>query len=193
MAGASMNVEKRMSATVDLAGVGARTLSGDHSFDDRRFPQLSSGGNHTCVLRAVMGRQLAYGRMRGAFPDHLTPYGWRRRNRYLARLSRTWGFRRFLPGSGEYEPEWWPTCIGHNLLKLLRYGAGLPGKGAGGNSRKPWIGSASTARLVSPSQLIPLHSEPIHYSSDGLPSKTRSGSSSTDLALRIPEATELGY
>ena len=32
-----MNVEKHMSATVDLAGVGARTLSGDHSFDDRRF------------------------------------------------------------------------------------------------------------------------------------------------------------
>ena len=51
MAGASMNVGKRMPATVDLAGVGARTLSGDHSFDDRRFPQLSSGGNHICALR----------------------------------------------------------------------------------------------------------------------------------------------
>ena len=46
-----MNVEKRMPATVDLAGVGARMLSGDHSFDDRRLPQLSSGGNHICALR----------------------------------------------------------------------------------------------------------------------------------------------
>ena len=98
-----------------------------------------------------MGRQLAYGRTRGAFPDHLTPYGWRRRSRYLARLSRTWGFLQFLPGSGECEPEWLPTCIGHNLLKLLRYGAGLPGKGAGGNS----TGNPGLAAHPQPASLAP--------------------------------------
>ena len=37
MAGVSVNVTERMYATDDLAGVSARMLSGDHSFDDRRF------------------------------------------------------------------------------------------------------------------------------------------------------------
>ena len=85
-------------------------------------------------------------------PEYLTPRGCyvgtrdeERLQRYALRMETAEpvssqikqgrGFRLFLLRDLEkVNREWSPTCTGHNLLNLLRYGAGLVGEGLGGKS-----------------------------------------------------------
>ena len=72
------------------------------------------------------------------------------------------GFRQFLMrGLGKVDREWLLICTGHNLLKLFRFGAALPGKARGnGPGGTIWKspGTVSTAifqRLQAPPHLTP--------------------------------------
>ena len=71
------------------------------------------------------------------------------------------GFRQFLlRGLEKVNREWLLICTGHNLLKLLRFGAGRSGKGRGngrtGNWRRPQIApgkiSISLSSLANPNR-----------------------------------------
>ena len=50
-------------------------------------------------------------------------------------------FRPYDPGQWLLLPaalqEWLLICVGHNLLKLFRFGDGRPGKARGSNRRSP--------------------------------------------------------
>ncbi len=75
------------------------------------------------------------------------------------------GFRQFLlRGLEKVTGEWSLICTGHNLLKLFRFGAGIPAKG-GRTGPDPASGSASLLASVTASLNLPpftnLHPHPM--------------------------------
>ena len=65
------------------------------------------------------------------------------------------GFRQFLlRGLEKVNGEWSLICTGHNLLKLFRFGAGIPAKG-GRTGPDPASGNASLLARVTSSLNLP--------------------------------------
>ena len=110
---------------------------------------------------------------RGRIPNGLSPRGRmhrklqtkRGRQRYALRMQtvepvfgqikQARGFRQFLlRGLEKVNGEWSLICTGHNLLKLFRFGAGIPAKG-GRTDPDPASGNASLLARVTSSLNLP--------------------------------------